>query len=129
MLVVLAIIGGLTALAIPLYSKMSPRLRMLSATQELMLDLRRAHSDAVTHKTITTINFPSQNSYVVGGKKHNLAVEVKAVSHAGPVGDNAVFHFYPDGSADPWSIMLFDSGRMSNIRIDGLTGRLASDEN
>jgi len=133
MLVVLTIIGIITALAVPFYSKMAPRLRILSANHELLLDLRHARSEAMTDKRTITIPFyPDQNTYVLDDHKHKMAVDIivslEKMKEQSPE-DTSTLHFYSDGSATPGLITLSDNGRRINIHIDGLTGQAESDEN
>ncbi|MGB9154828.1 MAG: GspH/FimT family pseudopilin [Alphaproteobacteria bacterium] len=133
MLVVLTIIGLLSAMAIPVYAKSQARLRMWTASHELLLDLRHAHSEARTEKRTVTVTFsPEQKTYAFDDKKHVLGVDM-AVSHEQTSGKypsaTPGISFYSDGSASPAAITLSNNDRRTNIHIDGLTGLVDSDAN
>jgi type II secretion system protein H len=127
MLVVLAIIGILTALAAPHYASMGPRLRLLSATHEILLDLRQAHARARIQKQEVVLAFdPSDNAYLIDGKPRTLNVSLNAAIDDSETPKNAgssLLRFYPDGSATPATLSLSSNNRQAVIRIDGLTGR------
>lgn len=130
MMVVLAIIGGLIAMAVPAYSKMTSRLLILSASHEVLLDLRHAHSEAISARKAITITFqPSHNAYTLGNKERILPVGISITSDLALSEQNPVLRFYPDGSADPYLITLSDHELLSNIHINGITGEVISDEN
>src|ERR1700693_1432676 len=102
-LVVLAIIGVVLAAALPLYSGLAPRLRIASASQELLADLRLARNEAVTEKTVATVTFHSAPSeYFAAGHRHRLPVRmtVQLRDEAPDGAENASLQFYRDGSAD-----------------------------
>jgi prepilin-type N-terminal cleavage/methylation domain-containing protein len=124
-LVVFAIIGMLTGLAVPVYSKLAPRLRMLAATHQILIDLRHAHDQAVAgRRTISAAFNPARNSYVIGDVKRSLDVDFSVAfdSNNQPMPLKPVLRFYADGSATPARVALFDAGFKSMIRVDGLTG-------
>jgi prepilin-type N-terminal cleavage/methylation domain-containing protein len=128
-LVVLTIIGLLLGLAVPVYAKLVPRLHMLSASHQLLVDLRHAHSEAVTsHKTVAVSFYPSRNIYVVDDLERQSDVHFAAAletSDQQSSKEKTILHFYADGSASSGQISLFDANFRTNIHIDGLTGEAA----
>jgi prepilin-type N-terminal cleavage/methylation domain-containing protein len=131
MLVVLAIIGLLLALAIPVYAKLSPRLRIMAAQHQLLIDLRHARNEAVTsQKTVAVAFFPVEQTYVAGDLKHKPGVDFDVALDGINQGSKStpVFYFYSDGSASGGNIVLVDAGFGANIHIDGLTGQVVHDE-
>jgi type II secretory pathway pseudopilin PulG len=117
-LVVLVIIGLLLGVATPVYTRMLPRLRMLSNEHALLLDLRRARMRAVTMKKETDIQFDMvRGVYVFEGKTSQISVTMQAT-----LPEDKVVRFYPDGSATPIRIELSDGTRHSVLTIEALTG-------
>jgi type II secretion system protein H len=130
-LVVLTMMGLLAAMAIPLYSKAQSRMRMWSDSRALIIDLRRAHSEAQNEQKMIVVTFsPEQRNYDFDGHKHPLNVDM-GVTHEeiGRLPKDLVpaIRFYADGSASPAAITLSDGKRLTHIHIDGLTGLVDTD--
>lgn len=130
MLVVLAIIGVLLALALPHYAQLSPRLRMLAASRQLLIDLRRARVEASTgQRTVAVSFYPARQAYVIDNLEDRLDVAFDVASNGVQASSDSVpvFYFYTDGSATPGRIALADSGFGVNVHVDGLTGQMSAD--
>jgi type II secretion system protein H len=128
LLVVLAIMGILTAMALPVYKGVVARLRLTAARQELAEDLRGARREAMTEKTTVPVAFDIRHSaYVIDHQKHVLSARLSVSAADGPGRpDDAspVARFYPDGSADPVTIVLSDGGRQKVVHVGWLTGQV-----
>lgn len=128
LLVVLSIIGGILSVAAPLYTGALSRMRITSATNTLLSDLRQAHRTALTQSRTVEISFVLENStYTTDGKSRRLPVQIHLYAeNCGRLLDHevVVLRFYVDRSADPFCISLIDGGKKSVLKIDKITGQI-----
>jgi len=128
LMVVLAIMGVLTAIALPVYKGVGPRLRLAAASRQVVGDLRDARREAITGKTTVPVVFDLRtSSYVIDD--HHYAVPVKLSISSGegpgwPEDSGPTARFYGDGSADPVVIELSDGEQKRVIKIGWLTGQV-----
>jgi type II secretion system protein H len=127
-LVVLAILGLLIGIAVPLYSGSQSRLRLTSAAQELMQDLRLARRLAIRDATVIRLVFdPEKAGYRIQETSKTLPVTFTLQNKSSVRADENLVRFYPDGSADPAVFVLRDGTRSKRIRLDWLKGRIMAD--
>jgi prepilin-type N-terminal cleavage/methylation domain-containing protein len=125
-LVVLTVIGLILALAVPAYSKLAPRLRLLAASHQLLANLRHAHSVAISRQqTVSVALVPAAATGTIGVDERAPAVSVAATTNSG---ETTTVRFYADGSATPARISLSDGAQQTVLRIDALTGRVTRDD-
>jgi len=130
MVVVMAIIGVVIGVSMPMFSRMDSRVKIFQATQSLIADLRQAHKKAVTeHNDVRVVFYPAENRYRFEDRDHNMVVRMM-VALADGVGwveaEPQALHFYPDGSASPVVITLTSGDLQSTIAVDWLTGQARS---
>jgi general secretion pathway protein H len=130
-LVVLTIMGLVSLIAVPIYSSLLPRMRVMGAARDLAVELRHARSEAIRLKTTLSVKFdPGKNSYVFAGTIFRPDAAMAAAVGAGAELSNAnpqMLKFYPDGSVNPATI-VFSSGSMAaKVQTDWLTGRVRID--
>jgi prepilin-type N-terminal cleavage/methylation domain-containing protein len=130
LIVVLTIIGIVMGLAVPAYSRLAPRLRIFTARQQLLADLRHAHGQAAARRTTVEVAF-SPSLYVIDGLTRrpavDLAVTTEQAGSSSP-SDPSLLRFYDDGSATPAAISLTNDGVHAHLRVDGLTGEAVTDD-
>jgi prepilin-type N-terminal cleavage/methylation domain-containing protein len=131
LLVVLTLMGLLTALAVPAYAKLAPRLRVFATRQQLLTDLRHAHNQAIaTRKNVDIAFHPAR--YELDGLTRRPSVNVTVTTPAAagdPAPETSRLRFFADGSATPAVLSLSEGGLRAQLTIDALTGEaLANDD-
>lgn len=127
LLVVLAMIGLLTALAPPLLSQARGGLEISTVARQLAQLLRAARTDAVTAERTVAVDMQ------VEGHRRRVAAEPGGAELILPAGlavsasgDGA--RFFADGSANPVVLRLSGGGRTRRITVLPLSGRVVIDE-
>jgi len=151
LLVVLVILGVMTALSIPTFMEFYRDNEARQTTEQLTQVLRFAHQESIFKRKIRTvgIDFETDTYYVKADPVPGYSwLELKK-RHQTPLpegfefqsiyfpnreeeedSDEAFFNFYPDGTAEPVRITIdrFDNrGRLQNryiVRINGVTGKI-----
>lgn len=128
LLVVLAILVMVVAIAPVSLQRLSPKLRIIAASNRLLADLQEMRANALasseparldstaTGYRITTRNYSRQ---VVLPRSTQLHI-----TSASALRDVQSIVIYPDGSATAVDCQLSDSGRHVGIHVDMLTGRM-----
>lgn len=81
MLVVLSIIGIVSAISIPTYRQMSPNMHLNSVTREISSDLRYAQQMAVTEQVIYAVIFDTANrTYRIINTGSGQTIQTKTIS-------------------------------------------------
>lgn len=126
-LVVLTIMGLLSAALLPNYTRTMSRLRLNQATHDLLSDLGRARQLAFTSKKpVDVLFFPEGPHYVINDRAYRLKVKLQVTQeHQSTPRHDAVstLRFFADGSATPLTISLSEAGNKAAIHINWLTGR------
>ena len=130
LMVVFVIMGMMLAVAPPLLSSAMPTLTLRGAAQDLVLNLNRVRSQAITRSQPQGIRFyPDQGYYLVGPKsqREDLSGETRLQVEGGiPLDDGSdgqLVRFFPDGSSSGGSVVLRNGNRGYQIEINWLTGR------
>lgn len=132
MLVVVAVIGIITALASPRVHRALPGLELRSAAHELAAAARSARARAIADGApaalsldLTTGGFTISPRGGGGALPEGLAIEATAATEALDTGRSmAEFRFYPDGSAMGGRITVSRDDSAYAVDIDWLTGRV-----
>ncbi len=119
--VTLAVIGIVSALAIPSFASLNSRMQIRCATEEIASELRLARQLAMTHRGRVRLSFDFEQQalvaqFVDGGRTH----------HVYRYGDKGIVVEEP--SAGP-EILFYPSGRSATgttIRLQGRDGRRAT---
>ncbi|MBM2833790.1 MAG: hypothetical protein HW406_951 [Candidatus Brocadiaceae bacterium] len=134
MIVVVAIIGILTGIAIPVYIGMKPSIRLSGATRQIMGDLMWARMQAISQNNEFKIFFLDNHRYTIldddnndgniDGSEltvtkdiHDEYYDVTLTSTANPI-------FHPRGNASPTAtVTLTNSSGTKTVAI-AMTGRV-----
>lgn len=129
---VLSIIGFLSSLAAPLFSRITPTLALKSAAHLMYSELHEARYLALKRRR--TVEFhPNMmgRSYSLDGIDHDLPEGVSvdlSCKETDPMDAGAHLYYYSDGSADPCVITLLNDKRRIRLKINWLSGAIELDE-
>lgn len=137
LLVVLTIIGMLTALAPPLYSKAVPGAVLKSTSLDLAISMREARSKAInSSKRVNFTLLASPPSYVIGNTSavplpdgitvaaydYHALLSGSSVKQPALEDDEIIIGFYPDGSSSGASVAISNGTTVYRIDVSWLTG-------
>lgn len=132
LLVVLLLVGLLTALVPPLFSGAVPGARLKAAARDLAATMHAARSQAIARNDIVAVHLDSGTppAYRLGEQRMTvmpaqISMQVaQAGSAFGNGGAEQVVRFFPDGSASDVQITLTGADRGYRLAINWLTGRV-----
>ena len=129
LLVVLAILGVLSAMALPRL-RLSEGSRLRAAAHQLTADLRLLRDDAM-RRGIATALVPSARGYVLQPSERERVLPagaaVVAESPASallPAGQEGVVRFFPDGSSTGATVTLRGGNLAFRVAVRGWDGRV-----
>ena len=130
LLVVLTLIGLITAALPAVLSAGLPGLRLKAAARDMVDVLRDAHAQALkTHKELVlTVDTESGRYGIISTTEPTAipagaALRFRDIPYAEARGPIAHIRFFPDGSSTGGSIGLVEKGQQYWIGVDWLTGR------
>lgn len=129
MLVVIAILGLVTGLAVPLLDRPFDSIRLQTAASELLGALRATRSAAILRgaETVLTIDVDRRTFGSPAIPFRTLPAEMTAkltfASIERPARSQGGFRFFPDGSSTGGDVTLSLRGRAARICVDWLTGQ------
>lgn len=135
LLIVLAIIAGLTAIAVPKYSHWRDNLEFRQAARDVVSMLREAKNRAISMNREHRVEFePANRRYIMKqGNRENNSSKWNAVSQGWtvlPAGVNmsanvAALHFDPNGTSSLGTVCILDSSLAVRYRVKvARTGRI-----
>ncbi len=131
LLVVLAILGLITAVAMPSFSTALPGAKLKAAARDLGAELRfaRARAIAGNRETLLTVDLTNRRYQVPGaGKSRALPDGIELVMRTAQseiVGaERASIRFFPDGGSTGGRFTLSQGARGYLVGVDWLTGRI-----
>ena len=129
MLVVLALLGLVAAVAMPLLRGGAETGLIERTAYRLSADLSAMRLEAIRHNTETALDFDLKSNTYRGGRRlaprllpPQLAVVVEAARLPSSGQGAASIRFYPDGSASGGRIVIGQGSRQRVVAVDGLTG-------
>ncbi len=129
LLVVLVVMGLLTAIATPLIGGGASAVAMRSAAQEIAAGMRRARSDAAfANKTVRFFLDVEKNRYAIGAREawtglpDGLAIEVETARSDLIDESTAALRFFPDGSATGGRVTVGGAEGAYHVMLDWFTG-------
>ena len=135
LLVVLVVIGLLTALAVPRFAGVLPGARLEEGARRLAGGLREARSVAVVDNAEVRFTLDGRaGRYAIGGRPGSeplpggMAISLVTGTTEVEDADAGAIRFFPDGSSTGGLITLRDGERTRRVRVDWLTGRVALEE-
>ncbi|MDX1401819.1 MAG: GspH/FimT family pseudopilin [Kiloniellales bacterium] len=130
LLVVLALIGAVLSLAVPRLSAVSGGGRLETTAENLVAQLRRVRSEAITGGKAVAFQVDLENRvYGKAGVEDvyeippAIKVGLTSASYAGSVTGIGTFYFFPDGSTTGGRIRLAKDEEVLTVEIDWLSGR------
>lgn len=136
LLVVLAILGLITAIALPMFTGVLPGAELKSAARNLGADMRYARSRAIAGNREVTLSVDLvARRYAISGEARErslpeeLTIDVLTARSELEGGDalrprRASIRFFPDGSSTGGRVSLSRGGRTYHVGVDWLTGRV-----
>ncbi len=127
MLVVVLIMAGVAAVAVPRFASAFDLLTLRSSTQDVAATLRRCRELAVNRSRVTEFTLdPGYQTYRATVLSQDVDWPDAVTIFAAGVDPNAPWtvRFYPDGSASGGHLVVQSRGRQYEILVDWLTGRV-----
>lgn len=140
LLAVMALIGIITAMAVPPLRRFELSQRLASATRDAVSMLRHAQGNSVANATTAKVSVAAGgkslieylkdangNYQQVGKVPFPSRVSVTSYSFTARTGGASTdMYFFPRGTATPGTMVIaLDSGTAHTITIEGVTGRVA----
>jgi general secretion pathway protein H len=132
MLVVVAILGLLTAIALPRL-RLGDGARLRSIGHALAADLRSLRDEAL-RRGVQTSFVPVEQGYALEPSRRtfnlpaDMALTVEPPDAKLLFGPSAAISFFPDGSSSGGMIALRRGGMVTGIKVRGLDGGIRLDE-
>ncbi|HSA80705.1 MAG TPA: GspH/FimT family pseudopilin [Geminicoccaceae bacterium] len=130
LLVVLAIIGLMTAIAMPTLSRLTPGLRLHAAAQDVAAGVKAARREAMqqNREMAVTIDLDARQLQVGSAQPLQLDRRLEmslltAVSELRGAGAGSI-RFFPDGTSTGGRVSLQDADRRYDVVVAWLTGRV-----
>ena len=133
LLVVLLILGLLTALAAPQFSRLMPRLEAKATARQVVAVLREARGLAIrdNREVAVLVDLDGRSMAIESGRRVAVGPALGIRLLTGTVelvdGGSGRIRFYPDGTSTGGRVTISDADRDYDVRIDWLTGRVALD--
>jgi len=130
LLVVLAIAGLLLTVVPPMISAVLPGTELKTAARELVLSLRQARLDAISHGTIVDVKFAGNPArYAIGDSPFELLpdeteLRIRHLGDAELLVEPHRLRFSPDGSSSGTSLLLSRDKYHYAVSVGWLMGRV-----
>ena len=132
LLVVMALMGLIAAMAVPMFGSGVSSTELKSSARQVAAGLRFARSEAVATRSETRMWLDlEKRAFRVDHdpRQHNLpaGLEMKLFTAQNDIADEKVgsIRFYPDGGSNGGRVTLAAGERKFEIDVDWLTGRVA----
>jgi general secretion pathway protein H len=132
LLVVMALMGLIAAMAVPMFGSGVSSTELKSSARQVAAGLRFARSEAVATRSETRMWLDlEKRAFRVDhdARQHNLpaGLEIKLFTAQNDIADEKVgsIRFYPDGGSNGGRVTLAAGERKFEIDVDWLTGRVA----
>ncbi|MGC2459128.1 MAG: GspH/FimT family protein [Gallionellaceae bacterium] len=131
LMVVMVLMVLVYAIVVPKISSALPGTELKSAARELAAGLRKARSQAITHKEEATLTLDvEQHHFEISGDDHSYAVsprlDISLYTAQSELSQDKVgaIRFYPDGSSTGGRISVSFGERKYQVDVDWLTGQV-----
>ncbi len=134
LLVVLVIMGLITAIAVPHFGRLAPRLEARATAREVVSVLRSARGLAIRDNREVAVVVDLDDRFMAIDADRRLEfgsrMGVRLLTGTAELidGDSGRIRFYPDGTSTGGRVTVSDDGRDYDVRIDWLTGRVTLDD-
>ena len=133
LLVVLVIMGLITAIAAPYFGRLAPRLEARATAREVVSVLRSARGLAIRDNREVAVVVDLEDRFMAIGADRRLEfgprMGVRLLTGTAELidGGSGRIRFYPDGTSTGGRVTVSDDGRDYDVRIEWLTGRVTVD--
>lgn len=129
LLVVLAILGVVVGLAVPLFGRAMPGMQLQASARAVAAELRSARGRAIAANDEFVIAVDVQRR-TVGSIALDPSIGLSLYTAAEELTDGAAggIRFYPDGSSTGGRVRLVGAGREYDVRIDWISGGVTIDD-
>ncbi len=123
--------GLITAIAVPYFGRLAPRLEARAGAREVVSLLRDARGLAIrdNREVVVEVDLQDRSMAVDGGRTMQFAsgLGIRLLTGTAELidGGSGRIRFYPDGTSTGGRVTVSDDGRDYDVRIDWLTGRVA----
>lgn len=123
MLVVLAILGVVVGLAVPLFARAMPGMQLQAGARAVAAELRSARGRAIAANDEFIVAVDVQRR-TVGSIALDPSIGLSFYTAAEDLIDGGAgrIRFYPDGSSTGGRVRLVGAGREYDVRIDWISG-------
>lgn len=123
LLVVLAILGVVVGLAVPLFGRAMPGMELQASARAVAAELRSARGRAIAGNDEIVVAVDVQGR-IVGSMALDESIGVSLYSAAEDLIDGGAgrIRFFPDGSSTGGRVRLVGAGREYDVRIDWISG-------
>lgn len=134
LLVVLGILGLVTAIAMPFLTGGGARAELAAAARSLASDLRLARSEAVARNRSQAVTIDAAGRRYLGFDRSSHALPADSQLSLSLPGRDRVdetsgrIRFFPDGSSTGGTITLADDGQTLRVDVEWLTGRVSIEQ-
>lgn len=129
---VLALLGLITAIAVPSFTTALPGARLKAAARDLGAELRFARGRAIAgnHETVLSIDLTNRRYEVPGAGMSRalpdgLELTMRTAQTEIVGAERASIRFFPDGGSTGGRITLTQGERIYFVGVDWLTGRVS----
>lgn len=129
LLVVLAILGVVVGLAVPLFGRAMPGLQLQAGARAVAAELRSARGRAIAANDEFVVAVDVQRR-TVGSVALDPSIGLSLYTAAEDLIDGGAgrIRFYPDGSSTGGRVRLVGAGRQYDVRIDWISGAVTIDD-
>lgn len=131
LLVVLAVMGLMTALAMPTLSRLAPGLLLNAAAQDVASGLRTARREALrqNRSMAVTIDLDARQLRMGSAEPmqldHRLGMSLVTAASEVQDGGTGAIRFFPDGTSTGGRLSLQNADRKYDVVVAWLTGRVS----
>ena len=125
--------GLMTAIAMPYFGNLAPRLEARATAREVVSMLRVARGLAIrdNREVLVVVDLEDRVMAIDTGRRLEFepGLDLRLLTGTAELIDNGSgrIRFYPDGTSTGGRVTVGDDGRDFDVRIDWLTGRVAVD--
>jgi general secretion pathway protein H len=123
LVVVLAIIGLLLTITIPLLTRHRAGAALDAASRDIRTALRGAHSTAIADDRVVVFQGASDGGYWLDRRYFALPTSSAASAVQVATAGGGRITFYPSGGSSGGRIVVSNGGEYREIAVDALTGR------
>ena len=123
LIMVVAIFGILTAIAIPTFISMMPKYRLNGAARQIMGDLMAARMEAVKENTTVTVASINSHEYEISTASEKKTIDIQTNYRGVTIRSFRNISFKSRGTANTGSITITNSTGSKKVTV-AITGRV-----